>query len=151
MAAVSSLDGFQAQTQWKMSSKGGTLMIRFALLRIAVGIFSLALVLPASAKDKADDPNTVDGKIWHYELSLGKKKERGRFRVQGGDLFNGDAKVGTIKPTSDKTSTIIFKGHRDFTGKADVRRVERRPPVWEGTLHKDDGTDWQMRLEIQDR
>ena len=126
-------------------------MIRRTLLGLAVGVFSLALALPTSAKDKADDPNDVDGKIWHYEITMGKKKQGGQFRVQGGDLFNGDAKVGTIKAKSDKESTLVFKGHRDFNGRAEVRRVERRPPVWEGTLHKDDGTDWHMRLEIKDR
>lgn len=126
-------------------------MIRSALLGVVFGTLVAALVLPVAAKDREDDPKDVPGTIWHYELTHGSRKQGGQFRVQGTAIFNGDKRVGTIRPKSDDETTLIFSGHRDFDGKAALRRVERRPPVWEGTLKKDDGTEWQMKVTIKDR
>lgn len=125
-------------------------MVRPVLIGIVVGAFAGTLAVSSAAKDK-DDKKDVVGTIWHCEISKGKQSKGGQFRVKNDVIYNGDKRVGSVHPKADDQTHLVFNGHRDFDGKASLHRVKRSPPVWEGTLHKDDGTDWHMKLTIKDR
>ena len=72
-------------------------------------------------------------------------------RVYQKVIYKGDKKVGDVQPKDDDETTLVFTNYAEFKGKAVLRKVKRMPPVWKGTLTKDDGTEWQMDVEVKDR
>jgi hypothetical protein len=117
--------------------------------------WSLSLVLvvamgggSAWAKDKGNDH--VVGALWSYTITREGKKETGQFRVFKKEMFHKDKKVGTVDVKDEDETTLHITGIAELNGKATLRKTQRHPPVAVGKLKRDDGTEWEMRVEVKE-
>ena len=117
------------------------------LTPICLALLALALAAAnAFAADKKPKDNVV-GAIWSYTITKGDKSETGQFRVYQREIFKGDKKVGHVEVKDEDETTLYFTDWSEMNGKAVLRKVRKRPPTALGTLHKRDGTDWDMKVQ----
>ncbi len=123
-----------------------------------VGLSFLAITLsPGSAlaqKGNKDGVDDVVGARWHYEIHMvGDKEhvEKGLFRIKDKVIYRNNKKVGEVHAQSDTETTLIINGLPELNGKATLKKVDEKPPVWRGHLVRKDGAKWKMKVEMRDR
>jgi hypothetical protein len=125
---------------------------RFHVLPVlVVTVVSLfAAGVHAAAEDKPKD--RVFGAIWSYKLTRdGAKPQAGTLRVYRDDVFLKDKKVGTVRRKGGGETLLTIGGIPEMKGTALLRKTERHPAVGVGKFKKEDGTEWDMRVEIDER
>jgi hypothetical protein len=120
-----------------------------AMCVIALLISANVNLQTAIAKDK-DGKDDVVGTIWSYTLTNKNKKESGQFRLYNLEIFKGAKKVGYGIRKDDDEAKLIVKNYPPLNGTAVMRKVGRKPPIWKGTLIKEDGSKWQMESTVKD-
>ena len=100
------------------------------------------------AKDGKDD---VVGTIWSYTITRGEKVEKGQFRCHDLKLYKGQTQVGEVQPQTKTHSTLVFTDFGELNGTIDIRKSNRKPPVWRGTLERENGRTWSIVIRIKDR
>jgi len=105
----------------------------------------------AAEKKKKKDKDNVVGTIWAYKLKKDDKAENGQFRVYKLEVFKGDKKVGKVVPKDEDETKLIITEYEPLNGAAILRKTRTKPPVWKGTLVKDDGSKWSMEVEIKNK
>lgn len=121
------------------------LRLRMSALFVVALVF---VVAPCLGRDGKDD---VVGTIWSYTITRGDKVEKGQFRCYQKELFKGENKVGEVHPKDDDETTLVFTDFGELNGKVKIRKVKRKPVVWKGTLNKDKGRKWDIRITVKDR
>ena len=111
-------------------------------LALALGLATVADTLAAPKK-----PDNIMGAIWTYTLTKGDKKESGTFRVYKKEIFKGDKKVGHVTVKDEDETTLVFTDWSEMNGTATLRKTRKNPPTAGGTLHKKDGSDWEMKVQ----
>jgi hypothetical protein len=107
---------------------------------------SAAVGKPRKGKDGKDD---IVGAVWTYTLTKDGKSESGRFRVFKHEIFKGKKKVGAASPDGDET-TLVFSDWPEMNGTAKLRKNRKNPPGASGTLTKEDGSEWDMKVRWKD-
>ena len=117
----------------------------------------VALVLAAAvctsdafARKGRDRKDDVVGAVWSYTLTRGGEKVTGKFRVYNKEIFKGAEKVGTVDADSATETTLVITGLPKLNGTARLRKTRRNPPGAAGTLVRDDGSEWQMKVRWKD-
>ena len=105
----------------------------------------------ADAQQRKDGKDDVVGARWQYVITHDKKKETGVFRVYNKEIFRGARKVGNVDPHGPDRTTLIVDGLPEINGRAELRKVGQRPPIWKGTLIRPNGSKWAMEVEVRDR
>lgn len=116
---------------------------------LAVGLIAGLGTGAALAKAK-DAKDHVMGAMWEYTITREGKKETGAFRVYKKEIFHKDKKVGTVDVKDEDETTLYFTAIPELNGKAVLRKTRRNPPAAVGTLKKDDGTEWEMRVVVKE-
>ena len=121
------------------------------LRRRSVPLYAFLMIgfcLPASGqttgKDRVED---VVGARWHYEITNGTDKkpvEKGVFRVNQKIIYKGKNKVGAVQAQNQTETKLVIDGIPEINGKATLKKVGEKPPVWEGILER------KKRQAIQD-
>ena len=124
---------------------------RFHVLPVVVAVVSL-FAAGGQAAEKEKPKDKVFGAIWSYKLTRdGAKEQAGTFRVYRDDVFLKDKKVGTVRRKGGGETLLTISGIPEIKGTALVRKTERHPAVGVGKFKKEDGTEWDMRVEIDER
>ena len=116
---------------------------------IAVGLIAGLGTRAAFAKGK-DAKDHVMGAIWEYTITRDGKKESGTFRVYKKEIFQKDKVVGTVDVKDEDETALYFTAMPELNGKAVLRKTRRHPTAAVGTLKKDDGTEWEMRVVVKE-
>jgi hypothetical protein len=114
----------------------------------AFGAVQTAIAKPRKSAGN-NDPN---GWLWAYTATQGDKEESGTFRVRSFQVFKGEEKVGHIDPKGGTSlgdqSTLILTNFGKINGTVELVKTQRKPPVWTGTLKKEDGTEWHFKVKL---
>jgi hypothetical protein len=121
-------------------------MSRLLSAAVAMVLASFVVAAEKPGRDRVDE---YVGSIWHYTITKGEEKHAGQFRVHEHDVFQENQKVGRADPNGDET-TITFTKSPELNGVAKLRKNRKRPPGATGTLTRDDGTVWQMKVTWKD-
>lgn len=125
-------------------------MLRVAVFSaLAVSVLSIPTTFAKGRKK--DGKDDVVGTQWAYTITRNGKEESGQFRCYQKELFKGKTKVGEVQPKDDDQSTLIFTDFGELNGKITIRRVKRKPPVWKGTLKRENGRSWDIVIRVKDR
>lgn len=101
----------------------------------------------ATGQDGVDD---VKGARWDFVVSDGDETiAKGYFRVQDKVIYKGKKKVGRIEAESRTETELIIDDFEKINGKAKLKKVGEKPPVWEGTLKKE-GKKYEMKVTFKD-
>jgi hypothetical protein len=126
-------------------------LVLVGLSLVVVMLSSGSALAQKGNKDGVDD---VDGTRWHYEIDMVRDKEhveKGLFRVKDKVIYRNNKKVGEIHAQSATETTLIIDGLPELNGKATLKKVDEKPPVWRGHLVRKDGTKWKMKVEMKDK
>ncbi|MFO0978394.1 MAG: hypothetical protein U0996_18455 [Planctomycetaceae bacterium] len=121
-------------------------------IRVITGMIVLAFgsdiaLAQATGQDGVDD---VKGARWDFVVKDGDETiAKGFFRVQDKVIYKGKSKVGRIEAESRTETELIIDDFEKLNGKAKLKKVAEKPPVWEGTLKKD-GKRYQMKVTFKD-
>ena len=126
-------------------------LVSLALLTIA---FSSGSALAQNKKGNKDGVDDVVGARWEYEIHMvGDKEqvEKGLFRIKDKVMYRNNKKVGEVHAQSATETKLTIDGLPEINGKATLKKVDEKPPVWRGHLVCKDGTKWKMKVEMRDR
>lgn len=118
----------------------------FCLVLVPVSVYG-----QAKEKGKAKDKDNVVGTIWEYKAVNGSKVEKGTFRVSDKEIFKGAKKVGVVKPKDADETKLTIDGMAEINGTMALRKTKSKPPIWKGVLSKEDGSKWDVTVEVKDR
>lgn len=124
-------------------------MRAFWIWSVAVGLVAGLGTQAAYARGK-DAKDHVMGAIWEYTITREGKKESGAFRVYKKEIFQKDKVVGTVDVKDEDETALYFTAVPELNGKALLRKTRRHPTAAAGTLKKDDGTEWEMRVVVKE-
>ena len=77
--------------------------------------------------------------------------EKGAIRISDKEIFKGSKKVGVVKPKDEDETTLTISGMPEINGTIELRKTSLKPPIWKGTLTKDDGSKWDITFDVKDR
>lgn len=123
------------------------------LIRCVTVVFALLLTAnsgfcQATGKDGVDD---VKGARWDFQVTDGDKVvEKGFFRVADKVIYKGKKKVGKVEAESRTETKLLIDDFEKLNGKANLKKVQEKPPVWEGTLKRKDGNRLKMKVTFKD-
>jgi hypothetical protein len=120
-------------------------LILIPAMSLVVGLGAEA----AFAKSK-DAKDHVMGAIWEYTITREGQKESGTFRVYKKEIFLRDKVVGAVDVKDEDETALFFTAMPELNGKAVLRKTRRHPTAAVGTLKKDDGTQWEMRVVVKE-
>jgi hypothetical protein len=119
------------------------LMMVFAMILTANSAFC-----QVTGKDGTDD---VKGIRWDFEVTDGDKVvEKGFFRVADKVIYKGKKKVGKVEAESRTETKLLIDDFEKLNGKATLKKIEEKPPVWEGTLKRENGNRLNMKVTFKD-
>ena len=125
---------------------------RFHVLPVVVVTVVSLFSEGGQAAEKEKPKDKVFGAIWSYKLTRdGAKEQAGTLRVYRDDVFVKDKKVGTVRRKGDGETLLTIGGIPEMKGTALLRKTGRNPAVGLGKFKKEDGTEWDMRVEIDER
>lgn len=111
---------------WSIRAITATMLLTFG---------SDIVLAQATGQDGVDD---VKGARWEFVVKDGDEfVSKGVFRVHDKVIYKGKKKVGRIEAESRTETELIIDGFEKINGKAKLKKVGERPPVWEGTLKKE--------------
>ena len=120
-----------------------SVMVVFALLLTAESAFC-----QATGKDGVDD---VKGARWDFHATEGAEVvEKGFFRVADKVIYKGKKKVGKVEAESRTETKLLIDNFEKLNGKVVLKKVEEKPPVWEGTLKRKDGKRLKIKVTFRD-
>jgi len=126
------------------------------LLSAILGLLVLSAAAAGQDIKKKKGPNrdgdTVVGAIWGFTATKDSEKVAGRFRVHKHVVYHDGKKVGTVDPKGANDTTLIVTGYPKLNGKAVLHRVKVNPwVVWRGDLVREDGSKWNISVEVKNR
>ena len=133
------------------------LTVRSTLTLVSLALLTLAFssgAAMAQTKGNKDGVDDVDGARWEYEIHMvGDKEnvEKGLFRIKDKVIYRNNKKVGEVHAQSATETKLTINGLPEINGKATLKKVDEKPPVWRGHLVRKDGTKWKMKEEMRDR
>lgn len=93
----------------------------------------------------------VKGARWDFQVTDGDEVvEKGFFRVADKVIYKGKNKVGKVEAESQTETKLLIDSFKKLNGKATLKKVDGKPPVWEGTLKRKDGKRLKMKVTFKD-
>ena len=125
---------------------------------LSLPIVAFLILLTGSALAVAqttgkDDVEDVRGARWSYTITKGQDDEvvaKGVFRVQNKVIYKGKTKVGAVHAQNRTETKLAIDGIPEINGKASLKKVGEKPPLWEGTLERKNGKHFKMKVEFRD-
>ena len=62
-----------------------------------------------------------------------------------------ETKIGEVNVKDKDETELIFSAPPGLKGTAVIRKVRDKPRLAKGVLNKDDGSTWQLAIEVKDR
>jgi hypothetical protein len=76
--------------------------------------------------------------------------EKGFFRVADKVIYKGKKKVGKVEAESRTETKLLIDDFEKLNGKATLKKIEEKPPVWEGILKRKNGNRLNMKVTFKD-
>ena len=123
-------------------------IFRCLLLVVAALLAENSAFCQVTGKDGVDD---VKGARWDFQATDGDEVvEKGFFRVADKVIYKGKKKVGRVEAESRTETKLLINNFEKLNGKVVLKKVEEKPPVWEGTLKRKDGKRLKMKVTFRD-
>jgi hypothetical protein len=123
------------------------------IVRCLTVVFALILTADSAycqvtGKDGVDD---VKGAQWDFQVTDGDKViEKGFFRVADKVIYKGKKKVGKVEAESRTETKLLIDDFEKLNGKATLKKISEKPPVWEGALKRKNGNRLNMKVTFKD-
>jgi hypothetical protein len=98
-----------------------------------------------------DQKQDAGGTIWHYKMTREGKSMSGNFRVHQFQIFNGNDKVGVVRPIDNDETSFRVTDFPELNGVATIQKVRDMPGHAMGTLTKPNGDKWDIEIEFKER
>ena len=123
-------------------------IFRCSLLVVATLLTENIAFCQATGKDGVDD---VKGARWDFQATDGDEVvEKGFFRVADKVIYKGKKKVGKVEAESRTETKLLIDDFEKLNGKVVMKKIEEKPPVWEGTLKRKDGKRLKLKVTFRD-
>ena len=123
-------------------------IFRCSLLVVATLLTENIAFCQATGKDGVDD---VKGARWDFQATDGDEVvEKGFFRVADKVIYKGKKKVGKVEAESRTETKLLIDDFEKLNGKVVLKKIEEKPPVWEGTLKRKDGKRLKLKVTFRD-
>ena len=123
-------------------------IFRCSLLVVATLLTENIAFCQATGKDGVDD---VKGARWDFQATDGDEVvEKGFFRVADKVIYKGKKKVGKVEAESRTETKLLIVDFEKLNGKVVMKKIEEKPPVWEGTLKRKDGKRLKLKVTFRD-